>query len=232
MGQYANRLLDAFSADIRLIEPHLRFMTLPAGRCISEQGDQVRQVLFLENGFVSNLAAFEDGTEIECAYVSRDGAVGVFSAMGIRTSVTRDVCLIEAQGYAVDSQVLSAASARSPRVREVLDRYCAAKMNYALRVGACNGRHSVDQRLARWLLTCADAICSDAIPISQDLLAKLLGVQRTSINPALQRLKSCGMLSLSRSRIIIEQRGGMEERCCECYRALRATEQQILGLCA
>jgi CRP-like cAMP-binding protein len=102
-------------------------------------------------------------------------------------------------------------------------------MNYALRNGACNARHSVDQRLARWLLTCADAIGSEAIPVSQDALAKLLGVQRTSINPALQRLKAANLINLSRSRVLLQHRAGLEAKSCECYQALRLTEQQILG---
>lgn len=229
MVRRTNGFLASFGPDVELIRPHLREVTLGAGQILCEPGDRIRKVYFLNAGVVSKLTVFEDGTEIECAVVGREGAVGAMSALGLRTSVTRDICHLRVSAQMMDAARLHDVACVSPTIHAALDRYCAWKMSYAIRNGACNACHAVEQRLCRWLLTCSDVLEEPEIRLPQDVFAKMLGVQRTSVNPILQRLRGDGLIELGRSRLILADRDGLISRACECYEAMRAAENSVLG---
>jgi hypothetical protein len=95
------------------------------------------------------------------------------------------------------------------------------KLCVAIRNGACNACHSVEQRLSRWLLTCSDVLASEEIALPQDVFAKMLGVQRTSVNPTLRALQAAGAVTLGRSRVTILDRAVLNRHACECYEAMR-----------
>jgi CRP-like cAMP-binding protein len=215
-----NHFLASFGPDIALLRPHLRETTLAAGQVVAEAGERIQTVHFLLEGVVSKLVVFEDGSEIECALVGREGVVGAMAALGLRTGVTRDICHMRGRALTIDVAQLAHAARMSEAIRTALDHYCARKMTYAIRNGACNARHPVEQRLCRWLLTCADVLEEDEIRLPQDVFAKMLGVQRTSVNPILQRLRAEGLIELGRSRLSVVDRPGLIARCCECYGAM------------
>lgn len=227
MVRRTNGFLASFGPDIELIRPHLREVTLTAGQILCEPGERIRKVYFLHAGVVSKLTVFEDGTEIECALVGREGAVGAMSALGLRTAVTRDICHLRVSAQVIDAARLYDAARASETIHNALDRYCAWKMSYAIRNGACNACHPVEQRLCRWLLTCSDVLEEPEIRLPQDVFAKMLGVQRTSVNPILQRLRSDGLIELGRSRLIVTDRDGLMARACECYEAMRSAEDSV-----
>jgi CRP-like cAMP-binding protein len=203
----------------------MREVEIPARRVLCEPGDELRTIYFLHNGLVSKLAVFEDGAEIECVVVGKEGAVGAMTALGLRTALTRDICHWDASASAIEASVLRAAMERSPRISEVMHRYCVWKMSCAIRNGACNAIHSVEQRLARWLLTCCDELGEDEIRLSQDILGKMLGVQRTSVNPNLQRFRAERLIDLKRSHILLIDRASLMERACSCYSELITLRQ-------
>lgn len=228
MLSHANRLLAAFGQDLELCRPDLREVTLRSGQVLCEPGERIRYVYFLHAGAVSKLAVFSDGSEIECALVGREGAVGAMSVLGLGTSVTRDVCHFTVTASRLNADRLAQVCRVSQRVHDVLDRYGAWRMSCAIHNGACNGRHPVDRRLCRWLLTCSDVLERTDIPLSQDIFARMLGVQRTSISPTLQKLRAEGLVSLGRGRVVILDRGRLRGRACECYAAMRAAGELLL----
>jgi len=227
MSWPGNTFLAHLGAGVDLVRPHLRRVSLSPGQVLYEPGQLVRTVYFLEAGVVSKLALFEDGTEIECALIGREGAIGAMSALGLRTAITRDVCHMRAPALTVETARLAEAAGRCMSLRAALDRYCAFKMSHAIRNGACNARHPVEQRLCRWLLTCADVLESDDIRLPQDLFAKMLGAQRTSVNPILGRLREDGLIALARSRVTLLRRSQLAARSCECYAQLRQLEASM-----
>ena len=125
------------------------------------------------------------------------------------------------RAFADDAEALERAAQASERIHRAIDDYCSWKMSYIIRNGACNARHSVEQRLCRWLLTCSDVLERRQIDLRQDIFAKMLGVQRSSVNPILQRLQADGLIEIGRGRLIIQQRPALTERACECYPAMR-----------
>ena len=221
MSPRANRFLASLGNELELIRPFLRESTLRPGQVLCEPGDTISTVYFLHDGLVSKLAVFEDGTEIECALIGRDGAIGATSAIGMRTAITRDVCHLTAHTACIDAAVLERAARGCERIHQAIDDYCAWKMSYIIRNGACNARHSVEQRLCRWLLTCSDVLERRQIDLRQDIFAKMLGVQRSSVNPILQRLQADGLIEIGRGRLIIMRRPALIDRACECYPAMR-----------
>ena len=221
MSPRTNRFLASLGDEIELIRPHLRESILRPGQVLCEPGDTVSKVYFLHEGLASKLTVFEDGTEIECALVGRGGALGATAAIGMKTAITRDVCHLKAHTTCVDADVLERVAHASPRIHQAIDDYCAWKMSYIIRNGACNARHSVEQRLCRWLLTCSDVLERRQIDLRQDIFAKMLGVQRSSVNPILQRLQADGLIEIGRGRLIILQRPALIDRACECYPAMR-----------
>jgi CRP-like cAMP-binding protein len=221
MSPRTNRFLASLGDEIELIRPHLRESTLLPGHVLCEPGDTISKVYFLHEGLVSKLTVFEDGTEIECCLIGRDGAVGATSAIGMKTAITRDVCHLKAHTSCIDAAALEAAAGRSERIHQAIDDYCAWKMSYIIRNGACNARHPVEQRLCRWLLTCSDVLERRQIDLRQDIFAKMLGAQRSSVNPILQRLQAEGLIQIGRGRVILMQRGALIERACECYTSMR-----------
>jgi CRP-like cAMP-binding protein len=222
-----NLMLAAFGPDIELIRPHLRSVELKAGQVLSEPGERIAHVYFLASGIASKLAVFEDGGEIECALVGRQGAVGALAVMGLTRALTRDVCHLPVRADVIEVGQLVAAARLSPLIARTLAHYCAWKTSCAVRNGACNARHAVEPRLCRWLLTCCDVLEAREIRLPQDIFAKMLGVQRTSVNPILQRLRADGLIDLGRSRLTVLDSRRLAARACECYAAMCDLEQEI-----
>lgn len=219
-----NTFLAQLGDELELLRPHLRRVALKSGQVLCEPGERLRLVYFLESGAVSKLTVFADGSEIEGALIGREGAVGATAALGLTTAATRDVCHLIATAMTIGVAQLADAAAGSPRVRALLDSYCAFKMIQSIRNGACNARHPVEPRLCRWLLTCSDVLESEDIRLPQDLFAKMLGAQRTSVNPILRRFQALGLIALGRARLTLLDRPGLEARACECYRELAKYE--------
>lgn len=222
-----NNFLAQLGEDADCLKPGLRRVTLSAGQVLCEPGERLRTVYFLESGAVSKLTVFSDGTEIENAIVGREGAIGALAALGLHTAFTRDICHMRASALTIDAAQLAEAARVSEPIHAALDRYCAYKMTQAARNGACNAVHAVEPRLCRWLLTCSDVMESRHIRLPQDLFAKMLGVQRTSVNPILRRLQTEGLIELGRARVTLLDRDQLKARACECYVALQRMEQMM-----
>ena len=218
-----NLLLSAFGAD--LPRSCIREVRLKPRQVLCEQGEPLDTVYFLHSGVVSKLAIFQDGTEIECVLVGREGAVGAMAALGLRTGLTRDVCHMEVAASAVDADLFRAAIQGSSHMSEIIHGYCAWKMSCAVRNGACNALHPIERRLAKWILTCCDVLERSEIALPQEVFAKMLGAQRTSVNVILQRFRLEGLIKLGRSRLTLLDRDGLMRRSCECYADLKDMEQ-------
>jgi CRP-like cAMP-binding protein len=228
MRQTQNWFLHCFALELAPVSRHLHDVTLSAGQVLCETGERIRHVYFPHEGMVSKLTVFEDGLEVECALVGRQGVIGAISALGMRTAVTRDVCHVPMRAARIDAETFHSLCRSSETLHAAIDRYCAWKMSCAIRNGACNACHSVEQRLARWILTCSDILDDADIPLSQDRLSRMLAVQRSSVNPILQRFRAEGLLAVGRSRLTILDPNRLMQRACECYDVMKTTEAHML----
>ncbi|MGB7037023.1 MAG: helix-turn-helix domain-containing protein, partial [Xanthobacteraceae bacterium] len=157
----------------------------------------------------------------ETSSVGHEGAVGLQSGLGHRVAVTRAIVQIGGKFSVLPASRLENAAARSPALRELIVRHIETLWAEAQQNAACNAIHDGSSRLCRWLLQCADRIGSNQLLLTQEFLAEMLGVRRTTVTLLAQELQKKGIVRYSRGRITILDRARLEAGACECYGASR-----------
>jgi len=224
-----NRLLAALRpVDFSRLAPKLEAVSLPQGEVLYEPGEDMKQVYFPHNAMVSLLAVMREGQAIEIATVGRDGAVGAMSGLGLLRAFSRAVVQVPGNASRIAASRLQQAVAESTRLRDAIIRYNEAVLLQVQQTAACNALHRIEGRLARWLLHTRDRTDSDEVPLTQEFLSQMLGVQRTTVNLALRTLQGAGLIRPRRGRIEILDRGKLEQMACECYGIIRDQIAQVL----
>ncbi|MGA8429986.1 MAG: Crp/Fnr family transcriptional regulator [Candidatus Sulfotelmatobacter sp.] len=204
--------------------PKLEFVRLQVNQVLHEPGDTLKSAYFCDSGLISILSVFPDGKCVEVGLIGKEGLVGLPLIAGFRTAATRAIVQIEATAFRVDGATLMAIL----RDHLILDRrlqQVAQIMAMELtQVAACNRLHEVDERLARWLLMSADRIGSNALPLTHELLAQMLGTRRASVTVSAGILQRAGLIAHTRGDVRIVDRPGLEKAACECYGIM---QQQI-----
>jgi CRP-like cAMP-binding protein len=166
---------------------------------------------------------------IEAAMVGRDGVVGAAAALNGRISLSRAVVQVGGTGFACDVELLKSVAMESPALHSLLIRHEQTVYGQAQQSAACNISHTVDARLARWLLRARDLSGGDTLPFTQEFLAEMLGVRRTSVSLTAHTLQQAGLIRYSRGNIQITNLDGMRETACECYATVRDHYSALLG---
>jgi CRP-like cAMP-binding protein len=209
-----NRLLLALPpGDLSRVMPDLEQVPCRVGDVLIEADTRIHHIYFPDNCIISVVAVYSNGDIIEMATIGREGATGFQAVFDIKTSAVR--FLVQVPGSAT----------RLPRaafMRAMASiAYVPALLQQVLVSVACNGRHSLKQRLARWLLAMRDRVDSDTLFITQDLLADMLGVYRPSITHVVRELELAGVVARGRREITILDRDGLIRESCECYQLVR-----------
>jgi CRP-like cAMP-binding protein len=228
--QGANRLLAMLPADSRdRLAPHLEPIELERGQVVHAVGAAIEHVYFIEQGLVSLVKTMSDGLVVEVGTIGVEGMVGLSSLVGIGR-VLVDV-VVQAPGAAlrVRPGVLVEEMALSPRFRHLILCYGEALLVQFIQTAACNSLHSIEQRCCRWLLVAHDSARTGSIPLTHEFLAMLLGVQRAGVSVAASALQKAGVIEYRYGRVTIVDRHGLEARACECYGAIRAALDRLLG---
>ena len=196
-------------------------------RCEREQvlldaDSSLDDVFFPDSGVVSAVAVYADGRLIEMATIGREGCTGMQAAIGAESSFYRLLVQIPGGAAKMASVAFMRAMSSVPSFRSLIYAYSQAFLEQVLVSVACNGAHSVKQRLARWLLTMRDRSDDDALPITHSLLAEMLGVQRPTMTNAARELERAGLIARGRQQVSILDRRGLAATSCECYQLVRA----------
>lgn len=220
----ANRLLAAVAPrDLELIERHLEVVALPRGRVLFEPGDDVVTTHFpCHKTMVSLVIVTRDGREIEAATIGREGAAGGIVSGGHKPAFGRAVVQVPGAAFAIPTAILETVKVGSPAFGELFSRYADALLAQMMQSVACNALHSVEERCARWLLSTHDRAGDQIIHLTQESLAEMLGVQRTTVTAVIQSLEGRGVVRRHRGRVEIVDRRGLERAACECYAAVEA----------
>jgi CRP-like cAMP-binding protein len=170
---------------------------------------------------VSLLAVMRTGEQIETAVVGRDGVVG--GSIGVDSGRSLGQATVQIPGSALQITSLEFLSLykASESFRALINRFQALILVQAQQSAACHAVHTVDARLCRWLLQSQDTTESDVVPLTQEFLSHMLGVQRTSVTLAAQTLQKAGLIRYARGVITILDRAGLKESACECYDVIR-----------
>jgi CRP-like cAMP-binding protein len=230
MPNRRNLLLASLSAsDFKLIEPHLKAVEFEQHRVLFEAGQSVSTVYFLYNAIVSLVVTLSSGEAIEAAMVGRDGVVGASAALEGRVALSRAVVQIAGRGASCDVDALKRAAMQSTTLFSLLIRHEQTVFAQAQQTAACNIIHTIDERLARWLLRARDLSQSDTLPFTQEFLAEMLGVRRTSVSVVAHTLQEAGLIKYARGRIQIVNVEGMQESACECHETVSRHYETLLG---
>ena len=216
-------------ADIESLHPHLKTVELPQGVVLFEVGAPIQQVYFPHSGIVSLVVELASGETIEAAMIGRESLVGASSGLNGQISVCKAIVQIAGAASALDSKRLRALSDSSATARAALFRHEQIILVQAQQSAACNATHTVEARLARWLLRCRDLQGSDDLLLTQEFIAEMMGVRRTSVSVVANTLQQAGLLRYSRGHIRILNLEGLQETACECYQTVKAPSERLLG---
>jgi len=217
-----NQLLAALPPPaLDLLRRDLKDVTLDQGRVLFEPGSPLDTIYFPHTGLISLLVLTRDGGAIETGTVGREGAVGLHGTLGPRMSFTRATAQIPGKFSVIPAARLSRLMDESSPIRALIQKYTEVLWAESQQATACNAAHDAAARLARWLLQSSDRIGSDHISLTQEFLAQMLGVRRTTVTLLAQALQTEGVIAYSRGQIHIVNRPALEARSCECYRVMK-----------
>jgi len=224
-----NKLLAALPrAQYDLLAPHMTTAMLEQGLVLLEPGDEFDHVYFPHNGMLSLLAVLKDGKAIETATVGREGVVGAMAGLGLYKSLVRVVVQMSMAVTKIPSSQFRKATTGSEAIRNFCIQYNEVLLSQARVTAACNALHVIEARFCRWLLQSADRAGGDTVNLTQEFLAEMLGVRRTSVTEVATKIQNAGVISYSRGVIKILNRPALEKGSCECYQTLLEQSEALL----
>jgi CRP-like cAMP-binding protein len=189
-----------------------------AGEILFEPGDDVMSSCFPCGGVMVSLrVTSSDGREVEAATIGREGAVGGIVSAGKKPAYARAIVQIGGPAYCIPTTKIEDAKCRSPAIHDLFCRYADVLLAQVMQSVACSALHSVEQRCARWLLATHDRVGMTTIPLTQEALAEMLGVRRTTISTVAKTLQQGGAIRYARGRVEIINRKRLQQAACECY---------------
>jgi len=217
-----NRLLLALPPrNLKRLAPELEHIPCAREQTLVEANSSLDHVFFPDSGVVSVVAVYADGSIIEMATVGREGCTGMQAVFGAKKSSVRLFVQIPGSAAKMSRATFNRAMKSMPAFRALMFAYVQAFLEQVMVSVACNGAHSLKERLARWLLMMRDRHDDDTLPITQDLLAEMLGVQRPTITNAARDLERAGLIERGRQQVTIRDRQGLIQQSCECYQVAR-----------
>jgi CRP-like cAMP-binding protein len=208
-----NELLAKFPALAALSVTGLRRQ----GDVLLEAGNRIKKVYFPESGLFSLLVVMKNGKSLEVGSIGREGVFGGMVAFGVLQSHVRVVALADMEVAAIEAQQFRKTAVADPAILEACVVRNEALLLQARMLSACNALHSVEARLARFLLQFADRVSNDGFRMTHESIGDVLAVRRTSITEAASKLLKAGAIAYSRGKIGITDRPALIERACECY---------------
>jgi CRP-like cAMP-binding protein len=218
-----NRLLRALPpANLSQLMPQLEHIRCHREQILMDADSPLDHVFSPDSGVVSVVAVYADGSIIEMANIGREGCTSVQAIFGADRSSVRLLVQIPGDAIKMSRVAFTRAMESMPPFHSLMYAYAQAFLEQVMVSGACNGAHSLKQRLARWLLMMRDRGDGDTLQITQNLLGEMLGVQRPTITIAARELERAGLIARGRREVTILNRPGLVEASCECYQLVRA----------
>jgi CRP-like cAMP-binding protein len=225
----SNRLLQALpAAEFEALRPHLESVELVREAVLVEAGSPLTHIYLPNNGAISMMVRLSEGQLVEVATVGRDSVFGASAALGNAIALTSAIVVLPGTAAMLDVVHLRVIADRSVAFRTMLARHEQALLALAQQSAACNASHSVEARLSRWLLRAHDLCDSKTLPLTQEFLAQMIGVQRNAISIVAHALQQAGIIGYSRGQIVITDADGLKATACECYDVVKAHHRRLL----
>lgn len=219
-GSFKNTILKSLDPDI-VERLHLHPVKFEIEHEIEFPGRPIQNLIFIEEGMASITTTFQSGAQVEVGMFGYESIIGVSALMGTKRSLNRVYTQIPGWGFASPVEAARKEFSHCGPFQTLALRYVQAQLVQAMQSIGCNIKHEIDQRLARWLLLCADRAHSDSFKMSQEFLADMLGSTRPTVSAAAKVLKDRGLIEYSRGAIKICDRADLEKSSCECYMVIK-----------
>ncbi len=227
---FRNRILAGLTGpQLALLEPDLEPVELPLGMNLERPGEPIEQAYFPAAGVGSVVAIGSDGQRIEAGLFGREGMTGLAVVMGDDRSPHEMMIQLAGTGHRIEADALREAMAADPAIRERLLRYSQAFAVQVAHTTLANGRHALQERLARWLLMCQDRMEGDHLDLTHEFLSIMLGVRRAGVTVALHMLEGRGVIKATRGRIRVLDRAGLEATAHGLYGVPEAEYARLMG---
>jgi CRP-like cAMP-binding protein len=218
----ANRLLAELPRpEFDLLRSHLTIGPFAQGTVLAEVGDEIDQIYFPLSGMISLLTILKEGRAIETATIGRNGVFGASAGLGLHKSRVRAIVQILMVAATITAPHFRRAAESSKALQQLCFKYNEVLLAQARVTAACNALHMIEARFCRWLLQTSEVSATKTITLTQEFLAEMLGVRRTSVTEVATKLQSAGLISYSRGVINILDLSGLRERSCECFETLQ-----------
>jgi CRP-like cAMP-binding protein len=217
---FKNSLLKALDCDVitRLGLQPVKFELMHE---LEYPGTPLERLYFIEEGMASMTTTFKDGSQVEVGMFGYESVVGVSALMGTKKSLNRVYTQIPGHGYSCTAENAMKEYRLGGAFHSLVLRYVQAQLVQAIQSAGCNAKHNFEQRLARWLLICADRAHSNRFKMSHEFLADMLGGTRPTVSTAAELLKKKGLIEYSRGEIQILNLPGLTDTSCECYQVIK-----------
>jgi len=226
----SNHLLAALPENVfRRLEPSLEPVDFKLGDVIYEPGAKLQHVYFPVTCIISLLYTMENGVSAEIGVVGNEGLVGLALYMGGDTMPNRAIIQSAGSTLRLPAKALQDEFKRGGEMQIALLRFTQALITQMSQTAVCNQLHTLDEQLCRWLLLSHDRLQNDELVMTQELMANMLGVRREGVTLAAGRLQSAGLIRYNRGRVNINNRKGLEEAVCECYRVVKLEYERLLN---
>ena len=223
-------LLSLSPQDRGLLQPHLKPLRLPLGAPLFKADDDIiSNVYFPYNGIMSMIVGVSSGQFVEAGMLGRNSVVGTGAALDGPDALNTAIAQVESTGMIIDAGVLKRLASTSEALRMALVHHERALSAQTQQVAACNALHELEERLGRWLLQSRDLLQSDTLPLTQEFLAQMLGVQRSSVTLVARKLQEAGLIRYRRGHIHVLEVEGLQDACCECYAAINLHFNKLIG---
>jgi CRP-like cAMP-binding protein len=229
-GKPRNHFLANLPAkEFERIAGNLVAIELPQGMLLSEPDEPIGYLYFPEHGLISTNATTPAGESIEVGMIGREGFSGVAALLGQPEMQHTVVVQTPGSGYRLRASVMLEELQQSSKIRAMVDNFLYVQMVTATQSVLCARLHSLQQRLARWLLTAADRSETERLDLTQEYMARMLGSRRSTVTVTAQALQEQGMIEYKRGRVTIVNRPKFETAACECYGIVKASHQKLLS---
>ncbi|WP_407149808.1 Crp/Fnr family transcriptional regulator [Bradyrhizobium sp. ORS 86] len=217
------------AAELAQLHPVLETVELTKDAVLAGAGSPVQRVYLPHGGIISMMINLSDGQSVEIATIGRDGVVGASAALYNRPLLTDAIVVVPSTASVLRADDFRAAVERSTAFRTLVALHEQALMAQAQQSVACNVSHAVEARLSRWLLRARDLCGSEALPLTQELLAQMIGVRRNAVSIVAHGFQQAGILRYSRGHIEITDVDALQKAACECYATVKAYAAQWVG---
>jgi len=223
-----NALLAAVpTQELSAIVPRLRHRDLPMHESIYAAWAPIERLLFPVNSVLSQTETVDGSLVLEVGTIGREGMTGLAAFLGAESGPIETTCQVPGRAWELRAEDLPGVLADAPSLVGLLHRFIHASMVQLAQNTVCIALHTTEERAARWLLMTADRVGSDRIRLTQEFLSQMLGVRRATVTVSAGLLQGAGLISYSRGRIDIVDRGRLREAACGCYEVVRDQFERV-----